>query len=80
MRLAGVMRLGRVMMRGGTFLFQFIESFFIRVIALGQFSFVEIIRRIVVAEIRIACDVFFGLLMCRFIWIGGFLFCHFYRF
>lgn len=62
------------------FFFQRIECVFIGVISLRQLALVEIVGRIAVAKLRVIQNVFFGLIVSGFIWIGGFLFCHFHRF
>jgi len=48
---------------GGAFLLELIEGFFVGVIALGQFAFVEVVGGIAVAELRVVEDVFFRLFL-----------------
>ena len=45
---------------GGAFLFERIQRIFVGVVPLRQLGFIEVIRRIVVAEFRVAKDIFFG--------------------
>jgi len=70
MRMPGVgVRFGRAVISwrvrfGRALLFEFIESLFVGVVLLREFGFVEVIRWIVIAEIGVFEDIFFGLESC----------------
>jgi hypothetical protein len=58
--LAGMGMSGVGMGFGRAALFKRIERLFVGVITLCQLGFIEVIRRIVVAEVRVFEDIFFG--------------------
>jgi len=61
----GVMRMPGVGVRfGRAVLFEFIECLFIGVVLLCEFGFIEVIRWIVIAEVRVFEDIFFGFESC----------------
>ena len=58
-------------MGGGPFFLQFVEGFFVGIVPVGQFSFVEVIRGIAVTEFGIVQDVLF---CCCFRFVNGVVF------
>ena len=61
----GVMRMPGVGMGfGRAVLFEFVEGLFVGVVLLCEFGFIEVIRWIVIAEVRVFEDIFFGFESC----------------